>query len=207
MVCTAAVYAPRENVRKRRNEAVRSHLKELRASIPRQPRRPSLELLEVDHLPPEAELGAVRDWRVAKRRRGLARCQGLARRQASWALPTCDMSRPVIPHMVWQELFAVGGFQEDPPRLSDQPLRRILEHRSQRWLNVPVLQMLIAREQKLNGWAGRAWPRKRTVNEQIGLAILIGPYICAPTSEKYNRHVFKIVGPYGTQIPTGTHAC
>ena len=69
VVYTAVVHAPRENVRKRRNEAVRSHLKEFRASIPRQPRRPSLELLEVDHLPPEAELGAVRDWRVAKRAR------------------------------------------------------------------------------------------------------------------------------------------
>ena len=70
-------------------------------------------------------------------------------------------------------MFAVGSFQEDPPRLSDQPLRRIFEYRSQRWLNVPVLQMLIAREQKLDGWAGRAWPRKRAVNEQILLAIMI----------------------------------
>ena len=106
-IYTAAVYAPREKLRKRGNEAARGHLKELQASIPQQPRRPSLELLEVEHLPPEAELLAVRDYRVAKRRRGLARCQGLARRQASWALPTCDMPRPVIPHMVWHPLCSV----------------------------------------------------------------------------------------------------
>ena len=106
-IYTAAVYAPREKLRKRGNEAARGHLQELQASIPQQPRRPSLELLEVDHLPPETELRAVRDYRVAKRRRELARCQRLARRQASWAPPTCDMPRPAIPHMVWHPLCSV----------------------------------------------------------------------------------------------------
>ena len=75
--------------------------------------------------------------------------------------------------MRWHELLAVCGFQEDPPRLSDQPLRRIFAPPSQRWLNVPVLQMLIAREQKLDGWAGRAWPRTGAVNKQILFQIVI----------------------------------
>ena len=56
VVYTAAVYASRANVRKRRNEAVRSHLKELRSSIPGRPRRPSLKLLSVDHLPHEHDV-------------------------------------------------------------------------------------------------------------------------------------------------------
>ena len=57
----------------------------------------------------------------------------------------------VLLHMRWQELLAVGGNQKDPPCLSNQPLRRILEPRSQRWANVRVLHMLIARELKLDG--------------------------------------------------------
>ena len=108
--------------------------------------------------------------------------QDLARRQeervrdwpvAVLSFPMCDVPPAVLLHMPWQELLAFGGSQEDPPRLSDQPLRRILEPRSQRWLAVPVFEMLIAREQKLDGWAGRAWPCKRAVNEQILLAIVI----------------------------------
>ena len=81
----SAVCAPRENVRKRRNEDSRSNLKEFRASIPRRPRRPSLELLEVDHLPPEERkqnwaqacrlLSASRAWRR------LHCCAGTSRRR------------------------------------------------------------------------------------------------------------------------------
>ena len=66
-VYTAAVYAPRENIRKLRNEAVRSHLKELRSSIPERPRRPSLELLSVDQLPPGEELAIAQGPDVAGR--------------------------------------------------------------------------------------------------------------------------------------------
>ena len=51
VVYTAAVYASRTNMRKRRNEDVRSNLKELRSSIPGRARRPSLELLSVNQLP------------------------------------------------------------------------------------------------------------------------------------------------------------
>ena len=66
-------------------------------------------------------------------------------------LPLEHMLLPVLPRMLWQEEFVFGRTEKDPPRLADQPFRRILEHRSHCWLYPLVLDMLIARELKLDG--------------------------------------------------------
>ena len=99
---------------------------------------------------------SIRDWRVAV-----------------LSFPTCDVLPAVILHMRWQELLAVGDCQEDPPRLSDHPIRRVLEHRCQRGRKFFILGMLMACELELDGLAGKASPNYLTVNEQIMLAIVI----------------------------------
>ena len=193
VVYTAVVHAPRENVRKRRNEAVRSHLKELRSSIPRRPRRPSLELLSVDQLPPEEGLVIEQGPDVAGRAWRPWRTRTLAQRRRRCRLQVADLVHdcPHHPGLVRLPCGPSGDYSSalvvlapvlvwspgSPHRPAEAPLR--LRH----WLAGP----------NEIRWESLAIGSNKTSALAEPGAKNKGPCICAPTSEKYNLRLQRKV--------------
>ena len=89
--------------------------------------------------------GAVSDWRLASPR--------------GQVLPFA------FPHPIRNKLPLCNRILQDPPRLRDEALRRILEHGSQCWAKPFVRGVLIACELKLDRCAG--------MHQHVALAIMI----------------------------------